>query len=714
KTNHVNAELSKSEAQYRLTLDSMGDPIHVVDSSLRFILFNKAFEKWVKETLGLNLEGISNQTVFELFPFLPDIVRQEYKTVFDTGQILVTEEETPVGNKTFITETRKIPIFENKKVIRVVTIVRDITARKRMEEDLKHHILFENLITRISTNFISIASDNVDTQIKIALKDIGEFTGVDRVYIFLTYANNTTADNAYEWCAPGIESCSKYFQSVSAKSYPWFAEKILNFEIINIEDINGIPDHAAGERNLFESLKLKNLICVPMISENSVIGFLGFHSLKETKWSENNIALLKIIANVFANALKHKQIEKEREMLNKELKKSNKRLRQMSLRDMETGLYNHKYLEAIIDAEFYRAKRFYHAISVAMIDIDYFKSVNDMYGYAFGDLVLKQFARQLRKTVRKYDIIVRFGGEEFVIISPGINRASAFLLAQRVLETINLCSFGDKKNKMKLQISAAIASYPEDAVIKGTDLIDITERLVRNAKENGGNSIYSSLDICQEKISRKEKNKENPETKFLKQKIQKLTKRENQGLVEAVFAFARTIELKDHYTGEHVERTVSYACAIARELNLPKQEIERIQQAAMLHDLGKIALSEQILLKNGPLNTEEYEQVKCHPKVGADILRPIQMLHDIIPLILYHHERWDGNGYPERLRKDEIPIGARIVALADVYQALVSDRPYRKAFSKEKAMQIIEEGAGTQFDPTVAAVFLEILRKSRD
>lgn len=702
-----------SEAQYRLTLDSMGDPIHVVDQNLRFILFNKAFRKWAENALNIRIQNICNKTVFEVFPFLRPSVRQEYKKVFETGQILVTEEENAIGDKKFVTETRKIPIFENDKVIRVITVIHDITSHKQIEHELKRHVLFEQLITTISTNFINISSGDFDKEIKDALKAIGSFTGVDRAYVFLTYDNNTKADVAYEWCAPGVGSQRKVLQAVPRDQYPWIADKIRNFEIVHVKNIDDIPIDALNERELFKTLKLKNIMCVPMICDHTVIGSVGFDSSTEKSWSANSIALLKIVGGIFANALKHKQIEREREILNKELKKSNRKLRQLALRDAQTGLYNHRYLEAVIDAEFYRAKRYYHAISALMIDIDYFKSVNDMYGYPFGDLVLKQFAKQLRKIVRKYDAIVRFGGEEFVIIAPGIDREKASFLAQRILENINLCNFGDKKNRVKLKISIAIASYPEDKVIKGTDLIELTENIVRNAKENGGNTIYSSLDIHKEKQLPEEAG-EAGETKFLKQKIAKLAQRENQGLVEAVFAFARTIELKDHYTGEHVERTVRYASEIAQALNLPKQEIERISQAAMLHDLGKIALSERILLKDSKLTNEEYEEVKRHPKIGADILRPIQMLHEIIPLILYHHERWDGNGYPERLHGEEIPMGARIVALADVFQALVSDRPYRKAFSRKEAIKIIEEGSGTQFDPGVVAVFLEILRNNKD
>ncbi len=407
-----------------------------------------------------------------------------------------------------------------------------------------------------------------------------------------------------------------------------------------------------------------------------------------------------------------KEAEKEKEALDKELMKSNKKMKQLALRDPHTGLYNHRYLEEVIEAEFYRARRYAHPISVLMLDIDYFKSINDVYGYQFGDLVIQQLSQQLKMMVRRYDIIIRFSGEEFIILCPGTERATALTLAQRLLDAFNLYNFGNKNHRVKLKISMAVASYPEDKIVKGIDLIELAEHMVSKIKEDGGNKVYSSMDVGKKKYPSLEKYEKGPAVNLLKKKIDKLNKQANQSLIEAIFAFAKTIEVKDHYTGEHVERTVHYAIEIARALNMSKDEIERIRQAAMLHDLGKIGISEKILLKRAKLTPKEFEIIKTHPQLGVDIIRPIQFLHAIIPLILYHHERWDGKGYPSGLREEDIPLGARIIAVADVYQALISDRPYRKAFPKSEVIKIMKEGAGTQFDPQIISVFLKILKQN--
>ena len=413
---------------------------------------------------------------------------------------------------------------------------------------------------------------------------------------------------------------------------------------------------------------------------------------------------------VYRDITDRKRAELELEKVNKELTKSNKRLNQLALKDLETGLYNHRYLAEIMDSEFYRAKRYGGSFAIIKLDIDFFKSINDVYGHHFGDIVLKQLAQQLRKITRQYDVVIRYGGEEFIIICPGTDRVQALALAQRVLDAINLYHFGNKKVLVKLKVSLSVVAYPEDMVTNAMDLIKVAEQILGKAKEAGGNRVYSSLD---RKKTGQEAKKEGKSVNvdLLRHKLDKLNKEANQSLIESIFAFAKTIELKDHYTGEHVEKTVKYATDIATTLGLSKYEIEMVRQASMLHDLGKIGISEKILTKKAKLTKKELEEIKKHPSIAADILRPIHVLSSIIPFILYHHERWDGRGYPDGLKGEEIPLGARIVAIADVYQALISNRPYRRAFSKSKAVKIIEEASGTQFDPRIVNILLSILKK---
>ncbi|MFA6355945.1 MAG: diguanylate cyclase [Candidatus Omnitrophota bacterium] len=406
-----------------------------------------------------------------------------------------------------------------------------------------------------------------------------------------------------------------------------------------------------------------------------------------------------------------RKAQEDLEKTNKKLLRMNRKLGKLSLVDSHTGLFNHRYFEEIAESEFSRAKRDVLPLSMIMLDIDFFKSINDVYGHRFGDLVLKQFAAQLKKAVRRYDSIIRYGGEEFVIVCPGANRPVTLLLARRILDAVTKHKFGDRTRVINLKISIGVASYPEDEVFKSMDLFDTADRALNKAKEDGGDRAYSSLDVMNEGPPHSPEEIEGINS--LKEKINNLNRRSSQGIIEAVCAFARTMKLRDRYTGQHVESTVRFATDMGRELGLSRKELEIAEQAAVLHDLGKVGINESILRKKAKLTKNELEKVKRHPSIAADILRNVHYLRDIVPAILYHHERWDGKGYPKGLKGEEIPVVARIIALADVFQALLSNRPYRKAYSKDNAIKLIEKASGTQFDPKVVRVFSSVVKKAR-
>lgn len=183
----------------------------------------------------------------------------------------------------------------------------------------------------------------------------------------------------------------------------------------------------------------------------------------------------------------------------------------------------------------------------------------------------------------------------------------------------------------------------------------------------------------------------------------------NRSYFESVMALAQAIETKDSYTRGHCDRTVRHALLIANRLGLPETEKEKVRYAAVLHDIGKIGVNESILNKPGKLTEEEYEMVKLHPKMGADIIKGIKFLEPVVPVIYHHQERYDGKGYPDGIKGEQIPIGARIIAVLDTYDAMTTDRPYRKALSREAAIAEVKRCSGTQFDPQVVEVFLQIL-----
>ena len=583
-------------------------------------------------------------------------------------------------------------------------IIEDITERKKYEEKLREARAELAIRVKVRTAELTRANEELRKEIE-ERKKLSEALRQNKAFL----------SNVFSSIQDGISVLDKEMNillvnPIMEKLYPgkvpFIGKKCYEVYQCSSQPCKNCP--------VLASLNKQQLAAeiVPKRAENGeIIGWFELYSFP--LFDQENKELLGAIEYV-RDITDKKNAQERVEVLNGELLRSNRRLRQLALTDPHTGLYNHRYLQDVIEAEFHRAKRYGHPLSAIMIDIDYFKSINDVYGHQFGDLVLKQFARQLKMMMRRYDIIIRSGGEEFIIISPGIDIAQALSVSQRILDTINLYRFGNKKHTVKIKLSLAAVSYPEDKINNdGMGLVNLADQILSKAKDSGGNRVYSSLDIGKERRPALEAKNKSPDIQLLQGKIDKLTKKSHQSLVEAIFAFAKAIELKDHYTGEHVEDTVRYVTDICNKLELPKDEVELIKQGAVLHDLGKIGISEKILLKKSKLTKREFEEIKKHPQIGADILRPIQFLRNLIPLVFYHHEKWDGTGYPGGVKGEEIPIGARIIAIADAYQALTSDRPYRKAYSKEKAIKIMKDGSGKQFDPKIVDTFLKILQAKK-
>ncbi|MCG2711873.1 MAG: diguanylate cyclase [Candidatus Omnitrophica bacterium] len=704
--------LKKSELNYRTLSEGAISGVYIIQNN-KFYYVNPALSAMFGYTQD---EIINNLTpALLIYPADSDYVARQLKKHFN-GEVSSSQYTfrglRKDGTIIYCESLTRLIQIDGKPAI--VGTLLDISERKKAEEELLYKEGFKNIISDLSAKLINLNFEDLDKGINDALKQIGEFTGIDRSYIFLFCDGLLMVKNTHEWCALGIQPQISRLKKISTKSLPWLTNQIKKAQTVHVPCVADLPRQAQAEKNKWQAEGIRSLINVPMLYQGQPMGFLGVESVKEEKvWPEDIQSLLRAAANMMANVIKRIQMGRDMKALNKELLKTNMKLKQLALRDSLTNLYNHRYFAEAIEAEFMRAKRHCLPLSVIMLDVDYFKSINDVYGHQFGDLVLKQLAGQLTLMVRKYDTVIRFGGEEFIIITPGAGKEIALILAQRLLEVIKLNTFGNKSHNVKLKLSVSVACFPEDKIHNGSDFIKISEYILNKAKETGGDRVYSSDNVGNGKLFEPNTTEREEDIKGLKDKLDKLTKRANQSLAEAIFAFAKTIDIKDHYTGEHVEKTVHYAMRIAQEKKLPGDEIERIRQAAILHDLGKLGISERILLKKKGLTPKEYAQVKKHPQIGADILRPIHFFHAIIPFILHHHERWDGKGYPFGLKGEEIPLGARIIALADTYEALTSDRHYRKACSQKEAIAKIKKVSGTQLDPEIVKVFLDIIIKEK-
>jgi diguanylate cyclase (GGDEF)-like protein len=356
--------------------------------------------------------------------------------------------------------------------------------------------------------------------------------------------------------------------------------------------------------------------------------------------------------------------------------------------DRLTGVANRETLLATLATEVDRATRHYKPLSVAFIDIDRFKPINDTYGHNSGDAVLRQVAGILGGSIRASDSFGRYGGEEFMLILPETLPEEAVGLAEDLRTLVMSQHFTIAGNQtIKATISIGI-SGGRGSELQLDMLVDRADAAMYAAKSLGRNRVRRAP------IS--------PEHRAQATAIGQWAND------TATQALASVLAPEPQHRGRPSDMIASLATGIALEMGLPREEIERIRIASLLHDLGKIAIPEEILDKPSTLSDAEWQTIGEHPRIGQVILEQASSLREAIPVVLHHHERYNGGGYPHGLRGSEIPLGARIVAVADAYHAMVHDRPYSAAVNHERALEELRTHAGTQFDPVVVDVFCEI------
>lgn len=387
--------------------------------------------------------------------------------------------------------------------------------------------------------------------------------------------------------------------------------------------------------------------------------------------------------------------------------------------DSLTMLSNHRGFQEILSTELSKAESENSHLSVVMLDINNISKINRELGHAKGDEVIKLVAEKVKQNIRNSDSAGRYGGDEIAIVLPDTDTDEAKYIAEYLTYSLSCC-FVDDVGPVK--VSVGLATFPECTRDQEKLLILAEQAMyISQSKgyKDGMSAIVSSLDF------------DFWDDMALNSFAEVLTKRHSQiginfeeelvhkfnneqiisqnHLMEMVTSLASAIDAKDTYTKGHSSSVSRYSEALARAINLPEAEVERITLGALLHDVGKIGIPENVLRKPTGLSDEEWEIMKQHPVIGAEkVLLPNESLRDLIPIVKYHHEHWDGSGYPEKLRGEEIPFSARIVSIADAFHALVSDRPYRKGMSVQKACEILKMGSGIQWDANLVRQFIQI------
>ncbi len=369
----------------------------------------------------------------------------------------------------------------------------------------------------------------------------------------------------------------------------------------------------------------------------------------------------------------------------------------MELANMDelTGVYNHRYFQNILSEQIEEASKNNNIICLLFIDIDHFKFYNDLYGHSAGDVVLNGIGDILKKNVRGKDIVARYGGEEFAVILPDISEDQAVRIGNRLRDAVENTYFEGEENQPsgKLTISIGVSSYPLKAKTK-KELINTADDALYRAKFFNKNRVESYYSVLEE----------------LKSDIDD----QHIDLISSIKTLISVINAKDRYTYAHTDRVVIYCELMAKHLGLNDNEVKMLRYGAYLHDIGKIQISKDILIKRTKLTDEEWNILKGHPANGVAIIKPVTSLKGVCPIILYHHEKYDGTGYPEGLKKDEIPYLVRILSIVDSFDAMTSNRPYSQRRTYDDAVNELKSCSGTQFDPEIVDVFIEMLNKNKN
>ncbi len=350
----------------------------------------------------------------------------------------------------------------------------------------------------------------------------------------------------------------------------------------------------------------------------------------------------------------------------------------LSLTDPLTGLGNHRHFHERLQRELLDAEELGAPVTLCLVDIDDFKQINDRFGHPAGDRVLSQIAARLRQGGEAF----RLGGDEFAVLLPGEDERAALTIAKSIVERIGSVALDQVGS---ITVSAGVATYPYQGVGRD-ELIRLADSALYWAKEHGKNRV---------RVSR-------PDVVELAELKRLAAGPDRAARYRAAASLAKAVDARDAYTGSHSERVSELAARIAQRLAVDAEMIELTRLAASLHDLGKLAIPEEILRKPTSLTESERLVLERHPQIGFRMLESLGV-DPVAQWVLHHHERWDGTGYPDGLPGDEIPLGARIIFVADAYDAMTSDRVYRPRLSEDEAMTELLRCAGTQFDPGVVA-----------
>jgi diguanylate cyclase (GGDEF)-like protein len=399
-----------------------------------------------------------------------------------------------------------------------------------------------------------------------------------------------------------------------------------------------------------------------------------------------------------------KHLHVEPRALARKLQKTFHTITRASHTDELTGLANRRQFQEALDRALLESKRYHRPLSVLALDIDLFKAVNDTAGHKTGDDLICLVAEAIVHCCREADLPARFGGDEFVVLLPETAAAGAAVVAERICQSVPERSVTTQAVTSNVTVSIGIADLNAGRVDTSQDLVSLADRALYAAKQHGRNRFFQAHELAADLWASEGGEAERVDQ--LHEKLDGLDMQFKSLFVRTLQEIVDAQERRDSHMAFHARKVQRCSALIARRMYLPEDQIKQVEVAALLHDIGMLALPDSVALCAGRLNEQQYEAMQRHSLIGARILEGLEFLTPVIPIVRSHHERFDGQGYPDGLAGQSIPLAARIVAVADVYDAMVSPRTFRGAKSPEEALAEIRAEAGAQLDPDVVTAFL--------
>ena len=423
-----------------------------------------------------------------------------------------------------------------------------------------------------------------------------------------------------------------------------------------------------------------------------------------------------IIGAIYSIATKKAVIQADRavelEQAYTSLEAAHAAIQKQALTDALTDLPNHRAIMDQLNKELDRARRYSRPFSLLFFDADRFKHVNDTYGHAVGDAVLRQIGERASSVLRGGDTLGRFGGEEFVILLPEADAREASAIAERIRVAVATrpVATSEVDGGIPITVSIGLTTYPTDGASE-QDLLSQADEAMYVAKRLGRNQVRTAEDarqvgadvelmaLLQEEGQREAAQREGLTPERLRESY----------TLRIIYSLLSLLERRDMGLSAHAHAVSDLATAIASVMRLEPKHVSRIGMAGLLHDIGKVAMPDRLLQKASPLSSQERALLREHAELGAQILEASPFLYDLVPMVRHHHERWDGSGYPDQLAGEDIPLAARIIAVAEAYDAMQRELPYQASRSPEEAEAELWRCTGTQFDPAVVLAFSAML-----